>query len=305
MTDKHKTPMVENMGFENKVTSKARLVNENGSFNIERLGGEAAKPFEKLVNLSWSSFVLALISIFILINGLFAMLYYSHGIEKLNGTPSGGWEDFLHCYYFSIQTFTTVGYGYLNPQDHFTNIVSSFNSLIGLTSYALGTGLLIFRFTKAPVKIKFSDKVLFTPFGNKKSLQFRLVNAGTNTLINMEASINMTWLEEVDGLRRRKFQRLNLELDFIYLFPLNWTIIHVIDENSPFYEKSLDDLRNQSAELLVMVRGYDDTYGQFIHKNHSFCIDNIFENEVFLPMYESKEEKTLLFIEKLNDTRKI
>lgn len=303
ITNQHKSPMSENIGFGNKVSARARLVKDDGSFNIQRVGGEATKPFEHLVNVPWLLFIGELIGVFILINGVFASLYFSHGIENLNGLSMGGWEDFLHCYYFSIQTFTTVGYGYLNPQDHFTNVVSSFNSLIGLTCYALGTGLLIFRFSKAPVKIKFADKVVVAPFGDQKSIQLRLVNAGTNTLINMEASLNMTWLEEVEGQRRRKFQRLHLELDFIYLFPLNWTLIHVIDEKSPFYHKSLDELRAQTAELLVMVRGYDDTYNQFIYKNHSYCIENVYENEIFLPMYESREEKTLLYIQKLNDTR--
>lgn len=305
MTDKQKGPIGANIGFTNKVSARARLVNEDGSFNIKRVGGEATKPFEHLVNVTWPIFILELIGIFILLNGVFASLYFSHGIEKLSGKALGGWEDFLHCYYFSIQTFTTVGYGYLNPQDHFTNVVSSFNSLTGLTCYALGTGLLIFRFSKAPVKIRFADKVVLTPYGDQKSLQLRLVNAGTNTLINMEASLNMTWLEEVDGQRRRKFKRLDLELDFIYLFPLNWTLIHVIDEKSPFYHKSLADLREQTAELLVMVRGYDDTYNQFIYKNHSYCIENVYENAQFSPMYQSKEEKTLLFIQKLSDIKDV
>ncbi len=305
MTDKHQGPVGANIGFTNKVSARARLVNEDGSFNIERVGGEGTKPFEHLVNVPWHTFILELIGVFLVINGIFALLYYIHGIDKLNGKVLGNWEDFMHCYYFSIQTFTTVGYGYLNPQDHFTNVVSSFNSLIGLTCYALGTGLLIFRFSKAPVKIKFADKVVLAPYGDERSLQLRLVNAGANTLINMEASINMTWLEEVEGQRRRKFKRLELELEFIYLFPLNWTLIHVINDKSPFFYKSLEELREQTAELLVMVRGYDDTYNQFIYKNHSYCIDNVQENAIFLPMYESKEEKTLLFIEKLNDTRPV
>jgi inward rectifier potassium channel len=305
MTKKHSGPAAENMGFGHKISARARLVNEDGSFNIERVGGEAVKPFEHLVNLPWHTFILELIGVFLLLNGVFASLYFSHGIEHLSGKPAGSWEDFMHCYYFSIQTFTTVGYGYLNPQDHFTNVVSSFNSLIGLTCYALGTGLLIFRFSKAPVKIRYADKVVLAPYGDQKSLQLRLVNAGLNTLINMEASLNMTWLEDVEGQRRRKFQRLQLELDFIYLFPLNWTLIHIINEKSPFYHKTLDELREQTAELLVMVRGYDDTYDQFIYKNHSYCIENVCENEIFLPMYESREEKTLLFIQKLSDTRKV
>jgi inward rectifier potassium channel len=106
-------------------------------------------------------------------------------------------------------------------------------------------------------------------------------------------------------MQRRKFHRLKLELDFIYLFPMNWTLVHKIDENSPLYNKNIDQLINQNTEILVMVRGFDDTYGQFIFKNHSYHIDSLIEKATFIPMYETVDDKTILFINKLNDHKKL
>ena len=115
----------------------------------------------------------------------------------------------------------------------------------------------------------------------------------------------MTWLEEIEGMKRRKFHRLPLELDFIYLFPLNWTLVHKIDKISPLFSKSKAELMAQNAEILVMVRGYDDTYNQFIFKNHSYHIDCAIENAIFLPMYDSEGENTILHINRLNNIKKL
>ncbi|MBK8701559.1 MAG: hypothetical protein IPN29_19230 [Saprospiraceae bacterium] len=302
---KHEGHLAEHMGFGQRFSGNNRLVNPDGSFNVIRSGSQMSSPYEHLVNVKWPFFLLELLLIFLTINALFALTYWLNGIENLHGKPEDGFQDFLHCFFFSVQTFTTVGYGYLNPQDNYTNVLSSVNSVLGLTCYALATGLLITRFSKADVKITFSDNLLLSPFNDKNSLQLRMVNSGRNTLINMEASSTITWLEDVEGVKRRKFNRLKLELDFIYLFPLNWTLVHIIDESSPFFNKTRAELIAQNTEILVMVRGYDDTYNQYIFKNHSYYIDCLIDNAIFLPMYDSRDSNTLLHIEKLNDYKKL
>jgi inward rectifier potassium channel len=295
----------EDSGFGKKFTGTTRIIKTDGSFNIERNGAIHNSVYEHLINVSWTRFfVLALVS-FIVINILFALLYSIHGIESLNGKSINPLQDFLNCFYFSIQTFTSVGYGFYNPQCNFSNSIASFNAFIGLIAFALVTGMLFSRFSKARVNILFSNKMLIAPFNEGKSLQVRIVNANNNVLMNMEATANLTWLEEVNGVTSRKFHRLKLELDFIKLFPLNWTLVHVINEESPLWEKSVDQLIATNAEVLVMVRGYDDTYNQYIYKNTSFHSDCIEENVAFMPMYENIGDKTVLYIDKISDVRKV
>lgn len=297
--------LAEDIGFGKKFLGKSRLVNPDGSFNLERKDSSKRSLYEKLINSSWASFFIQTFIFFGLINLAFATIYFINGVENLSVSEVNPFQDFLNCFYFSIQTFTSVGYGYLNPRNNVANLTASFNAFVGLLGFALATGLLFARFSKPKVNIKFSDNFLTAPLNEFNSLQMRMVNTGNNTLINMEASLTMTWLEKIDQVQRRKFQRLKLELDFIYLFPMNWTLVHKIDETSPLFNLDFHNLRAQNGEILVMVRGFDDTYGQFIFKNHSYHIDALIENATFIPMYETIADKTILYINKLSEFKKL
>ncbi len=293
----------EDSGFGKKFTGSTRIINSDGSFNIERNGATHNSVYEHLINVSWARFFALTLASFVVINMIFAILYSLHGIESLNGKAINPTQDFLNCFYFSIQTFTSVGYGFHSPQGNFSNLVASLNAFVGLLSFALVTGMLFSRFSKARVNILFSENMLIAPFNDGKSLQVRMVNANNNTLMNMEATANLTWLEEVDGVTRRKFHRLKLELEFIKLFPLNWTLVHAINEESPLWDKTVAQLIASNAEVLIMVRGYDDTYNQYIYKNTSYHANNIVENAMFTSMYENIGEKTVLYIDKISDTK--
>ncbi len=295
----------EDSGFGKKFVGSSRLINSDGSFNMDRVGAMHSSVYEHMIYVSWTRFFSITILGFIFINALFALVYSIYGIESLHGKSISPIQDFLNCFYFSIQTFTSVGYGFLNPQCNFTNIIASINAFIGLITFALATGLLFSRFSKARVNILFSDNMLIAPFNTGKSLQFRLVNANNNTLMNMEISANITWLEEVDGVMRRKFDRLKFELDFIRLFPLNWTVVHVIDDSSPLWGKSKEDLIENNSEILIMLKGYDDTYNQSIYKNTSYHTKDILEGYIFEPMYTNQSDKTILHIDRLNNVKKV
>jgi inward rectifier potassium channel len=293
----------EDSGFGKKFTGSSRIINSDGSFNIDRNGATHNSVYEHLINVSWPRFFSLTLMAFVCINAVFSILYWIHGIESLNGKSLSAVQDFLNCFYFSIQTFTSVGYGFYSPQDNFSNLVASVNAFVGLVSFALATGMLFSRFSKARVNIEFSHQMLITPFNDGMSLQMRMVNANNNTLMNMEATANLTWLEEVDGVKRRKFHRLKLELEFIKLFPLNWTLVHVINEESPLWGKSKEELVASNSEVLVMVRGYDDTYNQYIYRNMSYHASSIEQDVAFAPMYETIDDKTVLYIEKIGATR--
>jgi inward rectifier potassium channel len=291
----------EDSGFGQKFIGGNRLINKEGGFNIIKKGLVKNSIYEYLVGSSWIKFFILTFLFFFIVNVFFAFLYFFNGIENLNFNQSNSkFESFVYCLYFSIQTFTSVGYGFLNPQDHFSNIVASINAFSGLLGFALATGLLFSRFSKARVNIQFSKNMLLSPFKEGKSIQFRIINANSNFLMDVKTSVTLTWIESIDGVMRRKFHRLPLELDFIYMFPLNWTLVHYIDQDSPLFEKTIQQLTDNKSELLINIKGFDDTYGQFIYHNHSYIMEDLVENAIFTPMYESLEDNTVLDIEKLN-----
>ena len=183
------------------------------------------------------------------------------GLEQLSGVVSGSFmDDFAHAFFFSVQTFTTVGYGSISPNGIIANMVATIDALVGLLSFALATGLFFARFSKPKAQFLFSDLAIIAPYRDGKSLQFRIANKRNNRIINLAANVNLTWISEQNGVKKRHFARLPLEISQITLFPLNWTIVHAINENSPLYEKSEEDMRRMEIEILALIVGYDESF---------------------------------------------
>jgi inward rectifier potassium channel len=282
----------------------SRLLNPDGTFNIERHGLSASNMYEKIASLSWSRIILFFLLFYFIINALFAFIFLSFGTDCINGMESGTlWEDYTGMLFFSIQTFTTVGYGHLNPIGPSANLLASFVAFAGLISFALLTGLSFAKFSKPEAHIEFSKNILLAPNPLKNgepSLQFRIVNSSRNQLIDMEAQVTLTWIEKIKGAYKRKFERLDLELESIHLFPLNWTLIHMINKQSPLFELTKNEMVERHMELLILVKGFDDTYTQKIHSKRSYRFEDLIFGARFITMYEHKETNTVLHLDQLD-----
>ncbi|MEM9918325.1 MAG: transporter, partial [Bacteroidota bacterium] len=115
-----------------------------------------------------------------------------------------------------------------------------------------------------------------------------------------------TWLEPLkNGRNKRHFETLKLERSSVFLFPLNWTVVHPIDSDSPLYKKNREELEQMKIEFIIMLRGYDESFNQLIHANKSFICDEIRWGFRFKPMYFEDENGTTLEIDKINDVEKI
>lgn len=295
-------PNFQDLGFGSKITTSGdRLIRQDGSFNIIRKGNSGWNTYQLLLSMPAGQFAMVTFLFFIVTNAIFAFLFLFVGIEQLNGVPKGSWIDnFLYAFFFSIQTFTTVGYGGINPVGISANFVASLCAMIGLITFALITGLFFARFSKPRSHITFSRKAIITPYQDGESFQFRIVNSRNHKIINLAAQVSMTWLEKTEKGFKRRFASLKLERNQIVLFPLNWTIVHPITKDSPMYGKSLETMKEMRAEILVMISGYDESYNQRIHANTSFIPKEIETGVRFKPMYTSSNEKaTRLYLDDL------
>lgn len=300
----------DDLGFGDKViTDGSRLINQDGSFNIIRRGYQSWAPYQHLVEMPWKQFALMVFLFYMTINALFAVAFMACGRANLNGIEpeSDLFTFFSQCFFFSVQTFTTVGYGAISPNGFAANFIAAVDALVGLMSFALATGLVFARFSKPKAQILFSEKALITPYRHREtgewinSLQFRIVNSRDNQLINLQATVIMTWLEMLsDGSQTRRYFTLPLERYKVSLLPLNWTIVHPIDEQSPLYAQECADLIKSNTEILIMIQGYDDTFAQNVHTNSSYSCYEIEWGKKFAGMYYAEDGHTVLELDQLD-----
>jgi inward rectifier potassium channel len=274
-----------------------RSINKDGSFNVRRQGGSwrHLHPYLTLLNMNWMEFFLLVFAAYCVVNLLFAVGYFLLGPGALQGveatTPGGR---FLTDFFFSAHTLTTVGYGNIYPESLGANIISTIEALVGLLSAALGTGLLFGRFSRPSARIAFSDRILVAPYEDRSSVQFRILNLRPNVLMEVQAHMVLMTVEGPPGALTRKYQPLKLERDDLYFLALSWTIVHPIDEESPLFGKTREDLASLQAEFVIMIKAFDDTFAQAVHARYSYRYDEVTWQARFQPAFEIDSEGNMV-----------
>lgn len=234
------------------------------------------------------------------VNVFFACIYKFIGIQYIYGIiPTDPFSDFLQCFFFSNQTFTTVGYGGMHPIGLTTSWVASIEAFIGLMSFALATGTLYSRFSKAKRNIVFSQNLIISKFQEHRALQFMVANKSKDAIMELEATVNIA-LNDNDNPNLRKFFQLPLELNKIAMFPTSWIINHVLDENSPIQNVSTKDLELREMELFVTLKGYNETFSETVYYRYSYVAKDIINGAKFIrPFFIDPNGKIVLDISKV------
>ena len=275
----------DDLGLGTRIGS-GRGVNQDGSFNVRREGLPRFRSYEiyhHLITMGGFRFLALLLLAFLVANLLFAAIYLGLGMEHFVRSGGGGRLDrMLDAFFFSAQTLTTVGYGHISPNSHLVSAVAAFESLIGLLSFALATGLLYGRFSRPHARIRFSQQGLVAPYQGGTGFMFRFVNLRSNQLIEVEATVVLSFFDEESNARR--FITLPLERKRINLFPTSWTVVHPIDEASPLFGLADEDLRQAQAEFIVLIKAFDDTFSQSIYQRTSYIATEVAWGVRFQPM---------------------
>lgn len=300
---------MQNAAFDPGLTNQVagtlrRAINRDGSFNIRRRGvsWRDRHPYLQLINMSWPAFITAAVGAYLAVNSIFACVYWIIGPEQLAGaeaaTPGAR---FLNVFFFSAQTLTTVGYGGIAPRGLAANIVAAIEAMFGVFGFALGTGLLFGRFARPSARIAFSEKALIAPYQDGQSLQFRVVNRRPNLLIEVEARVLLMTVDRTGGGLKRNYAVLELERPSVFFFPMTWTVVHPMNRESPLYGKSAEDLERLQAELMILVKGYDDTFSQTVHARYSYRYDEI-DFGRFRPAFEIDPEGAIdVHVDRISD----
>ncbi len=301
----------KDLGFGSKISGQSRrLINKNGSFNVERRGlpfFESLSFYHSLLEMSWIRFNLVVLLSYIVVNLFFASLYMLAGIEHLGGiTGTTTLEKFFDAFFFSGQTITTVGYGVIHPEGFLTSMISLVESMTGLLGFAVATGLLYGRFSRPNARILYSKQAVVAPYKDATAFEFRIANARKNQLIDTEVLVVLTMKYGKDGKALRSYYELPLEREKINFFPLTWTIVHPITEESPLKGMTAEKLRQSGAEFLILIKAFDDTFSQSVHSRSSYTAEEIVWNSKFANIYsESAQGITAVDMSRFHEIEKI
>jgi inward rectifier potassium channel len=228
--------------------------------------------YHVVLTASWPVFFLGIAGVFFGVNAIFAGLYLLQPHAIVNARPGS----FLDAYFFSIQTFGSIGYGVLSPRTTYANFIVSVESFTSLLTAAIATGLLFARFSRPFARVVFSNVAVIGPLEGVPTLMVRAANQRVNQMLDARATVSLArQVTTREGVTMRRFQELKLVRPRTPLFSLSWTIMHQIDEHSPLHGVTIDTLYDQGMEIIVLLSGTDETLAQVIYARHSYRADDI------------------------------
>lgn len=296
----------DNLGIESQLSNKrSRTINQDGSFNIIRKNSffNEFKLFSWIQNINWTHYWLSVFVFYVVLNLFFGWLYYLIGPENLSGVNGTCAEKYWQCFFFSVQTFTTVGYGNLSPTGILTNTVASVEAFLGIMTIALCTGTLYGRFSKPKSHLIFSSKAIVAPFRDNKALMFMVANGKKGNLVEASAKINFSWVEKNEqGNSIRKFETLTVDIEKINMLVLSWTIVSYIEKGSMLDQMTEKDFIEKECELYILISAYDDTFAQTVHARSSYLGEEIVYGAKFKrPFYINDDGITVLDIKAIGE----
>ena len=224
-------------------------------------------------------------------NILFTLAYFLCGFENISGIDEENGNTFLQAFFFSIQTFTTVGYGALSPTGAATQSVAAVEAFIGFLSFSLATGLLYGRFSRPNAKLIFAHNILYAKFLDGYGIMLKFANERESVLLEVEAKVILTFVKEAEiGELIKEYFILPLELNKVELLPFTWTLVHKIDEKSPFFDLTEETIIKKNPEFLVLIKGFDEIYGQQIHTKYSYSCKKMLWNKKFVKTFHAAED---------------
>lgn len=266
------------------------VVSRLGTIEVVKLGTRrefVRDAYYQIHTLSWRAFFGSVLSIYLLTNLVFASLYFFGDHAIANARPGS----FSDCFFFSVETLATVGYGEMSPGSLYGHVVATVEIITGMLSLAVITGLMFARFSKPTARTLFSQVALVTRFNGQPMLMLRVANERGNSIVEATASVAMSRMEITqEGYPFRRFYDLRLERGRSSLFALSWTMMHRIDESSPLFGLDAAALAGQQARLQVSITGIEESLAATVHARHDYAHDAILFGQRFVDVVRTEPD---------------
>ena len=252
-----------------------------------------------LLSRSWWLLLVSISFLYLIVNLCFAELYYIN-IDGVDNARS-----FLDVFFFSVQTMATIGYGHMAPINHVTNALTTIEALAGFTFFAFITGLMFAKFSRPTAQVLFSDVAVISNYEGKPHLKIRVANQRTGSIVDASARLLLLRSSVTkEGFPMRRFVDLKVTRDHMPILRLTWTLMHPIDEHSPFWGMSKEDLMNSDDELFVTIVGLDEILSQTIHARHSYLPHEVLWDTYFEDVVKRNDKSVELNYSLFHSVRK-
>lgn len=242
--------------------------------------------YHHLLTMPLAAFFGVLAAIYFSLNVLFALAYMTVG-----GVDNMRPGNFADAFFFSVETISTVGYGEMAPRGFGAHSLVTVESFVGIFNLAIATGLLFARISRPTARVMFSDRAVVTQHEGQQVLMFRAANQRRNRIVEAEVSMNLLhWVTTKEGDRIRRFETLAAVRSRNPVFMLTWQIMHPIDELSPLLGESPESLAASEAQVIVVLKGLDETFAQTIHARAAYTPDQIVWGGRFVDIIRRDEE---------------
>lgn len=276
-----------------EITPPERASSPDARVDIRRVGGNLhplGDLFHRLMTASWPATIAFIFVTYLSANCVFAVVYALIG--DLDHARAGSFED---CFFFSVQTMATIGYGVISPKGTVTNLVVSFEAITGIIAAALTTGLVFAKFSRPTARLLFTRTALIGTMDGKRVLMFRIANERSNRIMEATVHIALTRNERTkEGQPFRRIYDLKLQRDSSAIFVLTWMVFHTVDESSPLYGETAESLAKSDATIIVSLIGTDETLAQTVHSRHTYEHDEIIFDARFVDVLRSDAQGRIL-----------
>ncbi|PVD38195.1 hypothetical protein C0Q70_00806 [Pomacea canaliculata] len=274
---------------------RRRLVYKNGEVNItqtnirKRRRRYLADIFTTLVDIKWRYNLMLFALAFIVSWVIFALIWwlvcFSHGdLDHLNDQ---NWKpcvmeirSFTSALLFSIETQHTIGYGYRHTTEECPEaiVLMMFQSCFGVICQALMTGIVFAKLSRPKKRaetLMFSKSACICKQDGDLCLLLRVGDMRKSQIV--EAHIRAVLIKkkvtkEGDVLPLYQFDvdlGFNEGRDRLFLvWPV--IIVHKIDQASPFWELTPEDLHREQFELIVVLEGIVESTGMTTQARSSY-----------------------------------
>jgi inward rectifier potassium channel len=278
-------------GSGHRHTASRRITRGRYQFLIQGLPSNVLRDlFHHFMTIGWPRLFATLAAFFIGFDLLFGLLYHLAPGCIANLNPPG----FAGAFFFSVETFATVGYGDMHPQTLYGHLVAMAEIFAGVMSLALITGIMFARFSRPRARFLFTRNAVVRPIDGRMTFVVRAANERQNIVQDASAQLHLLYDDTTaEGMNMRRIVDLPLVRSQHPMFSLGWTIMHVIDEASPLRRQTAQSLRDKDASIVLSVSGTDDTTGQRLSARTEYTSEDIHWNAAFPDLLEEDADGTL------------